>query len=271
MPHAIPMSSTVPSSPPSPCPPPLSSRSYPGLTSGYWSLLSFSWVRPILDRGRAGPLTSDDLFQSPAHLMSATYTRELEEAYRYYQSLPARPSNQLLRAVLRAFRRRYFRWLWSMRCLLLLLTIVRPFILRQLLLFISEAFVQQRSDWDRGEQLTLLSFTIASWSQVSEGVYWAMTLAIITLAMAMLNHHFWWVGVQLALTVRGSVIGLLFLKSLRLHWSHRAEYSSGRISNLASVDGDNCMNFMVRAESTLLNSEQWPTCAGFWTGVCVDQ
>ena len=233
--------------------PPLSSLPYPGDKSGLWSLLLFTWVQPILDRGRVGPLTPSDLFLSPSHLLSATYTRELQEAYRWYSSQPSpHPSNLLLRAIVRAYRQRYFVRLWSMRCVLLLLTIIRPFILRQLLLFISDAFVQSKDDWDAGDQLTVLSFTFASWRHIDVGVYWAVLLSVITLVMAFLNHHFWWHGVQLALTVRGACIGLLYLKSSSMHWSHRAEYSSGRISNLASVDGDNLMNFMWGAVHELI-------------------
>ena len=92
----------------------------------------------------------------------------------------------------------------------------------------------------------------ALWRHIDVGVYWAVLLSVITLVMAFLNHHFWWHGVQLALTVRGACIGLLYLKSSSMHWSHRAEYSSGRISNLASVDGDNLMNFMWGAVHELI-------------------
>ena len=59
-----------------------------------------------------------------------------------------------------------------------------------------------------------------------------------------------WYGVQLALSVRGGCIGMLYAKSLSMHTSHRHEYSSGRISNLASVDGDNMMNLYWKAQHT---------------------
>ena len=103
--------------------------------------------------------------------------------------------------------------------------------LRQLLLFISAAFVAERSDWDAGEQITVGSFSFARWAHISDGVYWAVTLALMTLVLAVLNHFSWWIAVQLALTVRGGCIGLLYHKSSRMHWSRRAEYSSGRICN----------------------------------------
>ena len=59
-----------------------------------------------------------------------------------------------------------------------------------------------------------------------------------------------WYGVQLALSVRGGCIGMLYAKSLSMHTSHRHEYSSGRISNLASVDSDSLMNFMWSDNTT---------------------
>ena len=55
---------------------------------------------------------------------------------------------------------------------------------------------------------------------------------------------------QLALSVRGGCIGMLYAKSLSMHTSHRHAYSSGRISNLASVDSDSLMNFMWSDDST---------------------
>ncbi len=43
---------------------------------------------------------------------------------------------------------------------------------------------------------------------------------------------------------RGSAIGLVFDKSLKLHSGERAKYTSGRIANLANVDADNIRDFM---------------------------
>ncbi len=54
---------------------------------------------------------------------------------------------------------------------------------------------------------------------------------------------FWWRGMQLAVSVRGACIGLIYSKALTMHTRHRAEYSSGRISNLASVDADAFLSF----------------------------
>ena len=123
-------------------------------------------------------------------MLAATYTRELQSAYDHYASLPSPPSNILIRAVIRAFRRRYFVRLWCMRCVLLALTMIRPFVLRELLVFVSAAFLAQQASYNDDDQLTMLSFKFASYSQISEGIYWSVTLSLITLVMAFLNHHF---------------------------------------------------------------------------------
>ena len=81
-------------------------------------------------------------------------------------------------------------------------------------------------------------------------MYWAVVLSLLTLVQALLAHHFWWRGMQLAVSVRGACISMIYSKALTMHTKHRAEYSSGRISNLASVDCDN----MVRAIASSNNS-----------------
>ena len=124
-------------------------------------------------------------------MLAATYTTELQTAYTHYASMPSPPSNILLRAVIRAFRRRYFVKLWIMRCVLLTLTMLRPFVLRELLVFVSAAFVAQQTNYDDDDQYTILSFKFASYSQISDGIYWSVTLSLLTLVMAFLNHHFW--------------------------------------------------------------------------------
>ena len=48
---------------------------------------------------------------------------------------------------------------------------------------------------------------------------------------------------QLAVSTRGACIGLIYSKALTMHTRYRAEYSSGRISNLASVDADAFLSF----------------------------
>ena len=244
----------------SPTFPPLSHLPYPPCREGFFSILFFNWVSPILTRGRAGPITPSDLYASPHHMLAATYTSEMQTAYDYYASLPSPPSNLLMRAIIRAFRRRYFVKLWAMRCVLLTLTMIRPFVLRELLVFVSAAFLAQQSNYSDDDQFTVLSFKFASYSSISDGIYWSVTLSLLTLVMAFLNHHFWWYGVQLALSVRGGCIGMLYAKSLSMHTSHRHEYSSGRISNLASVDGDNMMNFMWSVQHyTHINKQSHPS------------
>lgn len=57
-------------------------------------------------------------------------------------------------------------------------------------------------------------------------------------------HHFWWVGVGVAMSVRGSCQGLVFDKCLKLGSSARSRYTAGRIANLANVDSDNVSLFM---------------------------
>ena len=123
-------------------------------------------------------------------MLAATYTTELQSAYTYYASLPHPPSNLLIRAVIRAFRQRYFVKLWIMRCILLTLTMIRPFVLRQLLVFVSATFLAQQANYSDDDQFTVLSFKFATYSSISDGIYWSVTLSLLTLVMAFLNHHF---------------------------------------------------------------------------------
>ena len=92
----------------------------------------------------------------------------------------------------------------------------------------------------------MLGWSLAPWSSVRVGVGWAALLSAITLVISVLNHWLWWTAVQFALTVRGGCISLVYHKSLSMRAAERAEYSSGRLANLASVDGDNLMNFFCQ-------------------------
>ena len=191
MPASAAASNTTSTPASSPTFPPLSHLPYPPYHEGFFSILFFNWVNPILTRGRTGPITPADLFASPHHMLAATYTSELQAAYTHFATLPKPPSNILIRAVIRAFRRRYFVRLWIMRCVLLTLTMIRPFVLRELLVFVSAAFLAQQANYNDDDQLTVLSFKFASYSSISDGIYWSVTLSLLTLVMAFLNHHFW--------------------------------------------------------------------------------
>ena len=175
--------------------------------------------------------------------MRAThYTRQLHSAYCHYIRRPQPPTSFILfRAILSAYWRPYFIVLWTLRSLHLCLVMTRPLVLRQLLLWVEWGEAGIAADGGGGG--SLLSFTFASWRQVEGGVYWAVVLSLMTLVQALLAHHFWWRGMQLAITVRGACISLIYSKALTLHTRHRADYSSGRISNLASVDCDNMLYF----------------------------
>ena len=248
-PTAPPTTSTAPTTRPD-----LSSQPYPAYHAGFLSVLFFHWVGPLLERARTGPITATDLFAAPLHMRAAHYTRQLHTSYCHYIRRPTPPKSFiLLRAILHAYSRRFFHPLWTLRSLHLCLVMTRPLVLRQLLLWVewSEADMGASGGGAGGN---LFSFSFASWPQVNGGVYWAVVLSLMTMVQALLAHHFWWRGMQLAITVRGACIGLIYSKALTMHTRHRAEYNSGRISNLASVDCDN----MVRSQHHSPIGSSWP-------------
>ena len=192
-------------------------------------------------------------------MQAAHYTHQLHAAYRHYVHRPDPPSSFVLfRAILRAYRHTYIYPLFTMRSLHLCLVMTRPLVLRQLLQYVE--WSEARIDAEGGAGGSLFTFSFASWPQVDGGIYWAVVLSLMTLVQALLAHHFWWRGIQLALSVRGACIGLIYSKALTLHTRHRADYSSGRISNLASVDCDN----MVR----ITKHCQLPALLGCATSSC---
>ena len=220
--------------------PDLSSLPYPPYRAGFFSVLFFHWVGPLLERARTGPITAADLFAAPIHMHATHYVRQLYAAYRHYIRRPSPPTSFILfRAILRAYNRPFFYPLWLLRSLHMCMVMTRPLVLRQLLLWVERSELGLSG----GGGGNLFSFSFASWSQVDGGVYWAVVLSLMTMVQALLAHHFWWRGMQLALSVRGACIGLIYSKALTLHTRYRAEYSSGRISNLASVDCDNMLYF----------------------------
>ena len=74
-----------------------------------------------------------------------------------------------------------------------------------------------------------------------------ITSKIISVTQAILQHWYYWQGVQCALSIRSSVLNFIQWKTLRLSGSEKARRSSGSIINLASVDIDNLMMFAWNA------------------------
>jgi hypothetical protein len=187
-------------------------------TIGLWEFISFGWVSPLIATGFKRDIDTHDMWLLPEPFMAHSYTPILFRNW-HAPDLRTCTSNRLAWTVWRTFKSKLMK-MWCMKWVIMALTLLRPVVLAMLLQGVTAG--------------------VSRWTQVS----WVVLLSLTSVGQAVLTHHYWWIGVSVAMSVRGSAIGLVFDKSLKLHSAERSRFTSGRIASLANVDADNMRDFM---------------------------
>ncbi|KFH11175.1 ABC transporter transmembrane region domain-containing protein, partial [Toxoplasma gondii MAS] len=221
----------------------------PEAQASLWEKLSFSWLSPLVAKGRKQPLTQEDLYTLPACQKTKVLADTLEVAWQAEEERSRSPLASSAAFPLSLFRQRdhpsLFRVLvrcYGWRCVLPaflkltydLLQFVGPLMLHQIISFLSR-------DVD------------GDMSPVTEGVFYAAVLLLSSLLQSFILHQYFHLQMKLGMDVRVSVAALIYRKALRLspgaHTNRpdqsEAAMSAGKVVNLMSVDTQRLQDLML--------------------------
>ncbi|KZT29756.1 multidrug resistance-associated ABC transporter [Neolentinus lepideus HHB14362 ss-1] len=138
--------------------------------------------------------------------------------------------------LLMALNHTFFYTWWSAGLLKLcadILTVTTPLVTKELLTYISKAYVAYRLTPEEREAAGL-----GNVQGVGYGIGLAISIFVMQEASSLMTTHYMMRGMNTGLMVRTAVIGTIFRKSLRLSGLARAEHSVGQITTLISNDAD---------------------------------
>jgi len=168
-------------------------------TLSWWNFLTFGWVSPLIATGFKRDIDAHDLWLLPEPYMAHSYTPEL---FRHWHAPDLRSctKNRLAWTIWRTFRGKLFQ-MWGLKWLIIGLTLLRPVLLALLRGVTAGA--------DRSASLRRIA-----------------ALSLTSIMQALLAHHFWWIGVSVAMSDRGSAISLVEFDSPK----HLLSNSGGCVS-----------------------------------------
>ncbi|EEH36890.1 metal resistance protein YCF1 [Paracoccidioides lutzii Pb01] len=178
-----------------------------------FSVLTFSWMTPLMKVGYKNFLTQDDLWnlrrRDTTHVtgdeLEKTWARELKKK---------KPS--LWRALFRAFSAPYFRGA-VIKCGSDILAFVQPQLLRLLITFID-------------------SYQTESPQPAARGVALALAMFVVSVSQTACLHQYFQRAFETGMRVKSALTSMIYTKSLRLSNEGRASKTTGDIVNHMAVD-----------------------------------
>lgn len=201
-------------------------KPFKGYDVSYLSQAFYSWATELIMYGYKQTIKVHDLFDLPSYMKANNYAEHLEQTYEYYKY----KKFSYLRALVYQLRYDFILPMAMFRTLLLVLSLARPIILRYMLLTVTLLADNNTSD-DKYNSLLVTGFLYAA------------LLSVITMSYAIMNHYYFYIGIQSALTARGATVSVLYRKSLRVDILARNQLNIP-LTNLASVDADQFMNWL---------------------------
>ncbi|XP_014208079.1 multidrug resistance-associated protein 4-like [Copidosoma floridanum] len=187
----------------------------PRLEASFLSSLIFWWLKPLIYRGTARDLTSDDLHDAlPTDLSEQLGTR-LEKHWKN-EVENARQSDRkpkLVNAIGKTFGWSYFYYAGHM-LVLNCLRVLQPFVLAYLI-----GYFEHDSGTTR-----------------AQAYFYACTLVLMTLVHGMLKHHIDLGTLEIGMRLRIACSSLVYRKVVRLSSSSVSSSSAGQVINLLSND-----------------------------------
>ncbi|ODH26599.1 hypothetical protein ACO22_04525 [Paracoccidioides brasiliensis] len=177
-----------------------------------FSVLTFSWMTPLMKVGYKSFLTQDDLWNLRRRDTTHVTGDELEKAWAR-ELKKKKPS--LWRALFRAFSAPYFRGA-VIKCGSDILAFVQPQLLR-LITFID-------------------SYQTESPQPAARGVALALAMFVVSVSQTACLHQYFQRAFETGMRVKSSLTSMIYTKSLRLSNEGRASKTTGDIVNHMAVD-----------------------------------
>ncbi|EEH23283.2 hypothetical protein PABG_05494 [Paracoccidioides brasiliensis Pb03] len=178
-----------------------------------FSVLTFSWMTPLMKVGYKSFLTQDDLWNLRRRDTTHVTGDELEKAWAC-ELKKKKPS--LWRALFRAFSAPYFRGA-VIKCGSDILAFVQPQLLRLLITFID-------------------SYQTESPQPAARGVALALAMFVVSVSQTACLHQYFQRAFETGMRVKSSLTSMIYTKSLRLSNEGRASKTTGDIVNHMAVD-----------------------------------
>ncbi|GJE96593.1 ABC transporter [Phanerochaete sordida] len=233
----------------------------PETTAGWFSLVTFSWITPLLALGYARPLEAPDLYRlqdsRPAALIAAKINASFDARRRAADAYNARlaagavsPGWRTLWWTLRgkrAERERRWRehdgrvrpsltlaindsvkyWFWSggvMKVSGDVATILTPLVVKALINFATNSYSAYKEG--RTDEAP----------PIGTGIGLAFALLFMQLFSSLCQHHFFYRSTSTGVLVRGGLITAIYARALRLTSRARTTLTNGKLVNHISTD-----------------------------------
>jgi ATP-binding cassette subfamily C (CFTR/MRP) protein 1 len=179
-----------------------------------FSILTFSWMTPLMREGYKKYLTEDDLWNLASRDTTKSTGSKFKEAWDYELEHHKHPS--LWIAIFRAFSGPYFRGA-LFKTVSDTLAFVQPQLLRLLIKFVSSYSTPNPEPVTRGAAISLAMFAVSV----------GQTMAL---------HQYFQRAFETGMRIKTALISAIYSKSLKLSNEGRASKSTGDIVNYMAVD-----------------------------------
>ncbi|ESK94758.1 abc transporter [Moniliophthora roreri MCA 2997] len=241
----------------------------------FLSQIFLSWLDPLLKVGFSRPLQHDDLWSLPPDRLTDALTDKLEKEFNARSSsLASKPSEDVEKAerrdengpnsaessaapsdsegdstLLKSLHSIFFvRW-WTVGILHLFaesLRITTPLVTKVILTWLAESYIFYRTTEEQRN-----AFGISN--QPPPGIGYGIGLAFALFAMlevaSLATNHYLQMSMSIGLSVRASIIGSIFRKSLRLSGKARAKHTTGQVMTMISSDATRLDQFVMYAHN----------------------
>ncbi|OQU75975.1 hypothetical protein SORBI_3010G066200 [Sorghum bicolor] len=181
-----------------------------------WELLTFKFVNPVMDIGITRQLDFTDLLELPTELRATSCYDKLMSSWTVeYQN--HRDNSSLLRAMSYSYGWTYLR-LGLLKVLNDSINFVSPLLLNKFIRLLQEG------------------------SDGMDGYILAISLGLTSIIKSFLDSQYSFRLAKLKLTLRSSIMGIIYRKCLCLSIAERSRFSEGEIQTFMSVDADRTIN-----------------------------
>ncbi|KAI8870282.1 hypothetical protein GQ42DRAFT_162835 [Ramicandelaber brevisporus] len=197
------------------------------------SVLTFSWISPLIARGYQQPLVADDLYDLPSSVTPELVSEQFQAAWSKECSNASANGSQpsLVWTLARSFG--------SVTLLAGLFKVgqdacsfVQPQLLKRLIAFVSSYSTQQDGS-SLGAQ------------PASDGYFIAWSMLIVAMVQTGLLHQYFQLNVLAGIRIKNALISAVYQKSLKLSSAARQTSTVGEIVNLMSVDSSRIADFLM--------------------------
>ncbi|EGE06583.1 ABC metal ion transporter [Trichophyton equinum CBS 127.97] len=179
-----------------------------------FSVLTFSWMTPLMKQGYKSFLTQDDMWNLRERDTTRVTGEKLQRVWEDELKKKKKPS--LWMALFRAFSAPYFRGA-LIKCLSDILSFVQPQLLRMLISFVD-------------------SYKTNNPQPAIRGVAIALAMFIVSVVQTTCLHQYFQRAFETGMRVKSSLTAMIYTKALRLSNEGRATKSTGDIVNHMAVD-----------------------------------